>query len=149
MYGGETNYDLLWITRQLYTPKDVELSLVDKVQLTINFSKAYQKIEEYPELKQLKKEIQRYHTVLTTFGLRDMMVRDEAYLPASIKIKLLLKNVLLLLVLSIFALPGGILMAIPGLICTIIARRSAKDDVKHSLVKITGKDVMLSVKVLI
>lgn len=149
MYGGETTYDLLWIARQLYTPKNVNLNLLDKVQLTINFSKAYQKIGDYPELVSFKEECERYRKILNAFGIRDSMVRDEAYNSIRKKLTLFIKNLLFVLILIIFALPGGVLMLIPGYICSFLGKRNAKKNVKESLVKISGKDAMLSTKVYI
>lgn len=147
MYGGETTYDLLWIARQLYSPKNVNLNLLDKVQLTINFSKAYQKINEYPELVAMKEECERYRKILNAFGIRDSMVRDGAYIPLKVKLTMIIRNLLFVLLLGIFALPGGILMLIPGYICSFLGKKNAKKNVEESLVKISGKDAMLSTKV--
>lgn len=145
--GGETSYDLLWIGRQLYTPKDLQLSLTDKAQLTVNFSRALRHVDEYPELQATKKELCGYREILNTFGFRDEMVRDDWHTFSYRKrLSEFIGTLIYLLVISVLALPGGVLMLIPGALCTGLAHWQAKKALANSAVKIKGRDVMLTAK---
>lgn len=145
--GGETSYDLLWIARQLYTPKDLQLSLPDKAQLTVNFSRALRHVDEYPELQSTLKELSGYREILNIFGFRDEMVRDDWHTFSYRKrLSEFIKTLIYLFVISILALPGGILVLIPGGICTGLAHLQAKRALANSAVKIKGRDVMLTAK---
>lgn len=86
--------------------------------------------------------------ILSSFGIRDEMLRDDwRGLHPTRRIIELIKNTIELLILAAVALPGGLLVVIPGGMCRLFAQYRARSALKSSTVKIKGYDVMLTSKV--
>ncbi|KAH9981321.1 glycerol-3-phosphate O-acyltransferase [Lactifluus volemus] len=144
------DYDTLMLiqaARRLYRPPGQRLTLSQVVELNKRFLHGYSVFKDEPRLQALLSNVLKYNRLLRDLGLRDHQVPGAQR--ASWKaLCLLLYRVGLLSVWSIFALPGVILNGPIFLFASIYRRREPKA-LAASSVKVHGRDVIASWKVLI
>ncbi|KAG0141415.1 hypothetical protein CROQUDRAFT_292770 [Cronartium quercuum f. sp. fusiforme G11] len=134
--------------RRLYKPPDRHVSLGTVVELNKRFITGYLKYQNEPKVKALKLKVLEYNKSLGYLGLKDHQV-DKVN-------KLWWKSLLLLFFRAglvtgwgVLALPGVVLNA-PMFICaSIVSRKKAKEALAASTVKIAGRDVLATWKVLV
>ncbi|KAH9048128.1 glycerol-3-phosphate O-acyltransferase [Lactarius hengduanensis] len=149
------DYDTLMLiqaARRLYKPPGLEhLTLGQVVELNKRFLHGYNVYKDDPRLQALLSNVLKYNRLLRDLGLRDHQVpRAKTSKRASWKtLGLLLYRVGLLSVWSTFALPGVILNGPIFLTASILSEKKAKEALAASVVKIHGRDVVASWKVLI
>ncbi|KAI0256667.1 glycerol-3-phosphate O-acyltransferase [Lactifluus subvellereus] len=145
------DYDTLMLiqaARRLYRPPGQHLTLSQVVELNKRFLHGYSVFKDEPRLQILLSNVLKYNRLLRDLGLRDHQVPGAQR--ASWKtLGLLLYRVGLLSVWSIFALPGVILNGPIFLFASILSKKKAKEALAASAVKIHGRDVIATWKVLI
>jgi glycerol-3-phosphate O-acyltransferase / dihydroxyacetone phosphate acyltransferase len=135
------------------------------VELNKRFISGYLHFKDEPRVQQLRVNVMKYNRLVRDLGLRDHQVSQakRAYWKT---LGLLLYRTFLLSAWSVFALPGVILNGPIFLAATIISRKKAKglpiysdmsripltsysEALAASTVKVAGKDVLATWKVLI
>ncbi|KAI0006004.1 glycerol-3-phosphate O-acyltransferase [Russula compacta] len=145
------DYDTLMLiqaARRLYRPPGQHLTLSQVVELNKRFLHGYSVFKDEPRLQALLRNVLKYNRLLRDLGLRDHQV-SRAQKASWKTLGLLLYRVGLLSAWSIFALPGVILNGPIFLIASILSKKKAKEALAASVVKIHGRDVIASWKVLI
>lgn len=145
------DYDTLMLiqaARRLYQPPGQHLTLSQVVELNRRFLHGYSVFKDEPRLQALLSNVLKYNRRLQDLGLRDHQV-PRAQRASWKTLGLLLYRVGLLSVWSIFALPGVILNGPIFLTASILSKKKAKEAVAASVVKIHGRDVIATWKVLI
>mmetsp|Transcript_56832 Transcript_56832/g.124670 ORF Transcript_56832/g.124670 Transcript_56832/m.124670 type:complete len:650 (-) Transcript_56832:197-2146(-) len=149
---------LFWTLRRLYVPTKAKIDSVAKQRLTRGFAEQYDKFKENPEVVQCLKSVSQYTDLLKQYGLRDYMVAKrmrEAVESGSGQVvdnmelySRLLYRLCLLIVWGLLWVPAGLLALPHVLISKHVAHKKAKEAVKNSSVKIAGRDVLGTWKVL-
>ncbi|KAI0273599.1 glycerol-3-phosphate O-acyltransferase [Gloeopeniophorella convolvens] len=149
------DYDTLMLiqaARRLYQPPGMlpgqHLTLSQVVELNKRFVNGYNHLKDEPRLKTLLSNVLKYNRLLRDLGLRDHQVQ-RVQKGGWRTLSLLLYRVGLLSVWSVFALPGVILNGPIFLSASIMSQKKAKEALAASVVKIHGRDVIASWKVLI
>lgn len=145
------DYDTLMLiqaVRRLYKTPGQHLTLGQVVELNRRFLEAYEHFKNEPRIQDLRKDVLKYNRLVRDLGLRDHQVpRAEK---ASWKTAGLLTYRLgLLIVWAILALPGTVLNSPMFILASIMSRRKAKEALAASTVKVAGKDVLATWKILI
>eukprot|EP01127_Copromyxa_protea_P006677 TRINITY_DN16678_c0_g1_i1.p1 TRINITY_DN16678_c0_g1~~TRINITY_DN16678_c0_g1_i1.p1 ORF type:complete len:589 (-),score=88.36 TRINITY_DN16678_c0_g1_i1:40-1578(-) len=137
------------LARKLYQG-DVVLTPEKYIELHHRFLEGWQKFGDHPEVKQARTELQEYLEDLNALGLRDKHIEVEASHDSGTytKILIFLRSCLVVLTLGL-ALPGSILNLPIGICARLSASKHAAEALKRSDVKITGKDVIASKKVVV
>ncbi|KAI0818588.1 glycerol-3-phosphate O-acyltransferase [Irpex lacteus] len=145
------DYDTLMViqaARRLYKTPGQHLTLGQVVELNKRFLEGYMHFKDEPKVQQLRTDVLKYNRLIRDLGLRDHQIPNAR--PASWKtLGLLLYRLLLLFVWTVLALPGVILNGPIFLTASIISRKKAKEALAASVVKIAGRDVLATWKILI
>ncbi|KAE8209006.1 hypothetical protein CF327_g6956 [Tilletia walkeri] len=139
---------LIQAGRRLYTPSGTHASLGQVVELNRRFIMGYNKFKDEPRVGALKEDVLKYNRMLSAYGLRDHQV-ERAHRAGWRSLGLLLYRVGLLCIWSSLALPGVILNAPIFIVAKLIARKKAKEALAASQVKLQGRDVLATWKVLV
>ncbi|MBW0505626.1 hypothetical protein O181_045341 [Austropuccinia psidii MF-1] len=145
------DYDTLQViqaARRLYRPPDRHLSLATVVELNKRFITGYLRYKDEPRVIALKTKTLEYNKTLSYLGLKDHQVEkiNRSWWKSLI---LLCFRAGLVTGWGVLALPGVVLNA-PMFICAkIISRKKAKEALAASTVKIAGRDVLATWKVLV
>ncbi|KAI0093631.1 glycerol-3-phosphate O-acyltransferase [Irpex rosettiformis] len=145
------DYDTLMViqaARRLYKTPGQHLTLGQVVDLNKRFLEGYMHFKDEPKVHQLRTDVLKYNRLVRDLGLRDHQIPNAR--PASWKtLGLLLYRLLLLFIWTVLALPGVILNGPIFLTASIISRKKAKEALAASVVKIAGRDVLATWKILI
>ncbi|KAF8654085.1 hypothetical protein AX16_003618 [Volvariella volvacea WC 439] len=145
------DYDTLMLiqaVRRLYKTPGQHLTLGQVVELNRRLLNGYTHFKDEPRVQKLREDVLKYNRLVRDLGLRDHQVPRAQ--KASWKVLgLLTYRLLLLLVWTILALPGTILNGPMFILASIISRKKAKEALAASVVKIAGRDVLATWKVLI
>lgn len=145
------DYETLMViqaARRLYKTPGQHLTLGQVVELNKRFLEGYLHFKDEPKIQKLRDDVLKYNRLLRDLGLRDHQVPKAQ--PASWKtLGLLLYRLLLLFVWTVLALPGLILNGPIFVTASVISRQKAKEALAASVVKVEGKDVVATWKVLI
>jgi glycerol-3-phosphate O-acyltransferase/dihydroxyacetone phosphate acyltransferase len=134
--------------RRLYKPSQKKLPLTAVVELNRRLVIGYTQYKEDPRIVHLHASVTEYNRQLRLLGLRDHQV-DYAKFSTLKVIAMLINRVAKLCVLGLGALPGFILF-LPVFVATkIISIRKAREALKASTVKIQGRDVIATWKLLV
>ncbi|KAI0082693.1 glycerol-3-phosphate O-acyltransferase [Panus rudis PR-1116 ss-1] len=145
------DYETLMViqaARRLYRTPGQHLTLGQVVELNKRFLEGYLHFQEEPRVRKLREDVMKYNRMLRDLGLRDHQV------PLAKKtnwktLGLLFYRLLLLIVWTVLALPGVILNGPIFIAASIISRKKAKEALAASTVKIAGRDVLATWKILI
>ncbi|THY41951.1 hypothetical protein D6C99_07635 [Aureobasidium pullulans] len=145
------DYDTLMLiqaVRRLYNPKGKKLPLPMIVELNRRLVKGYTTYKDDPRIVNLKKSILAYNKELMMLNIRDHQV---SYAKFSIfKVLLTLFYRLgKLLVLAIAVLPGLVLFAPVFITGKVYSIKKSREALAASTVKIQGRDVMATWKLLV
>ncbi|KAL1743957.1 hypothetical protein HDZ31DRAFT_64566 [Schizophyllum fasciatum] len=134
--------------RRLYLQPGQYLSIDQVVRLSRRLLEAYFEFKDEPRIQQLRKDILDYNTKLRRFGLRDHQVppAEKQWGKAAV---LLVYRTLLLSVWAVLALPGTVLNSPIFILASIISAKKSKEALAASQVKVEGKDVLATWKVLV
>ena len=141
---------LIFLARRVYRPLHITLSEEQILRLNHLFSKGYAYVREKygspPEVEALIGELKMYNSMLESFGIQDSDLRLVHFSSMTFVLYSLIS--LILVVVSIAAaLPGLLVSLPPALYLKFKAERERKKALAGSVVKITGSDVMASIKV--
>ncbi|CAH7666101.1 hypothetical protein PPACK8108_LOCUS422 [Phakopsora pachyrhizi] len=145
------DYDTLQViqaARRLYRPPDRHVSLATVVELNKRFITGYLRYKDEPRVQALKEKTLEYNKALSYLGLKDHQVEkvNRRWWKSLI---LLFFRAGLVTGWGVLALPGVVLNA-PMFICaSVISRKKAKEALEASTVKIAGRDVLATWKVLV
>ncbi|GAA5938398.1 hypothetical protein JCM3775_000881 [Rhodotorula graminis] len=145
------DYDTLMLVqaaRRLYRPPGQNLTLGQVVELNKRFIVGYDAYKEDPRIKNLEHRVREYNTLLRYMGLKDHQV-DRIGRPRWRSFALLCYRLGLLGVWGVLALPGVVLNSPIFLAAKIISHKKAKEALAASSVKIAGRDVLATWKVLV
>ncbi|KAK7014890.1 hypothetical protein R3P38DRAFT_2998217 [Favolaschia claudopus] len=145
------DYDTLMLiqaARRLYKTPGQHLTLGQTVELNRRLLEGYIHFKDEPQVQKVGKDVLKYNRLLRDLGLRDHQV-PRAQKARWKTLGLLTYRVSLLTVWTAFAIPGTALNAPVFLLAAIISRRKAKEALAASTVKIAGRDVLATWKILI
>jgi len=145
------DYDTLMLiqaARRLYQPPGQHLTLGQVVELNKRFLLAYSYFKDDPRIQALRDKVLKYNRLLRDLGLRDHQV-PRAQKASWKTFGLLLYRVFLLLAWTIFSLPGVVLHAPIFVTASVVSKIKAKEALAASVVKVAGRDVLATWKVLI
>ncbi|KAL4067595.1 hypothetical protein V8B97DRAFT_2092053 [Scleroderma yunnanense] len=145
------DYDTLMViqaARRLYKTPGQHLTLGQVVELNRRFLEGYTHFKDEPRIQKLKVDVLKYNRLLRDLGLRDHQV-PRAKKASWKTLGLLLYRLILLFIWTILALPGTILNGPMFIIASVISRRKAKEALAASVVKVAGRDVLATWKILI
>ncbi|KAF8136325.1 glycerol-3-phosphate O-acyltransferase, partial [Boletus edulis] len=130
---------LIQAVRRLYKTPGQHLTLGQVVELNRRFLEGYK----------LGSDVLKYNRLLRDLGLRDHQVVPRAKKASWKTLGLLLYRFALLMVWSTLALPGVILNGPMFIVASVISKKKAKDALAASVVKVAGRDVLATWKILI
>ncbi|GAA6016576.1 hypothetical protein JCM10207_002847 [Rhodosporidiobolus poonsookiae] len=139
---------LIQAARRLYRPPGQTLTLGQIVELNKRFIVGYEVYKDDPRIQELERKVRDYNTLLRYLGLKDHQV-DRVGRPRWRSFFLLCYRLGLLSAWGALALPGVILNAPIFIAAKIISRKKAKEALAASSVKIAGRDVLATWKVLV
>ncbi|KAJ7343517.1 glycerol-3-phosphate O-acyltransferase, partial [Mycena albidolilacea] len=145
------DYDTLMLiqaARRLYKTPGQHLTLGQTVELNRRLLEGYIHFKDEPQVQKVGKDVLKYNRLLRDLGLRDHQV-PRAQKARWKTLGLLTYRLGLLIVWATFALPGTILNAPVFILAAVISRRKAKEALAASTVKIAGRDVLATWKILI
>ncbi|KAA1475269.1 hypothetical protein DENSPDRAFT_418220 [Dentipellis sp. KUC8613] len=145
------DYDTLMViqaARRLYHPPGQHLTLGQVVELNRRFLASYDRFKDEPRVQALRTRVLQYNRLLRDLGLRDHQV-PRAQKASWKTLGLFLYRLGLLSVWTVLALPGVVLNGPIFLLASIISQKKARDALAASEVKVAGRDVLASWKVLI
>lgn len=135
-------------TRRLYQPASRTLNSFELLEITRRFIKGYLAYRDEPRIQRLRDSILEYNKLLNHFQLYDHQVKNIQIgrLRAAI---LLGSRLAQLLVYGIFVLPGMILNLPAIAIIDYISKQKAVKAVASSTVKLRGRDVLATWKLMV
>lgn len=145
------DYDTLMLiqaVRRLYKTPSQHLTLGQVVELNRRLLEGYVHFKDEPRVQKLRTDVLKYNRLLRDIGLRDHQV-PRAKKASWKTLGLLSYRMILLIIWALLALPGTILNAPMFITASILSRKKAKEALAASVVKIAGRDVLASWKVLI
>lgn len=145
------DYETLMViqaARRLYKPSQKKLPLPYVVELNRRLIKGYETYKDEPRVKQLRESVAAYNKQLRLLGLRDHQVEYAKFSVPKVVLTLVYRAVKLV-VLAFCALPGFILFSPVFAATKIISHRKAKEALKGSTVKVQGRDVIATWKLLV
>jgi glycerol-3-phosphate O-acyltransferase/dihydroxyacetone phosphate acyltransferase len=145
------DYDTLMLiqaARRLYNPTGKKLPLPMVVELNRRLVKGYTHYKDDPRIISLKKSVIDYNKQLRYLNLRDHQV-DYAKFSVPKVIFLLFYRLGKISVLSIGVLPGLVLFAPVFVASKIISIKKSREALAASTVKLQGRDVMATWKLLV
>ena len=134
--------------RRLYRAPGQSLSLGQTVELNRKFIMGYLQFKDEPRVVKLRDEILRYNKKLRYAGLRDHQV-ERATRAGWRSLGLLAYRLGLLGLWGGLALPGAVLNSPIIVLAKIISHKKAKEALAASQVKVAGRDVLATWKVLV
>ena len=139
---------LMQATRRLYQPQSRQLSTFELLEVTRRFIKGYLTFKDHPKIRQLMNAIIEYNKVLKHFSLFDHQVRtfQLSRLGALARFS---SQLLLLILYSVALLPAFLLNLPALLLIDWISKKKAKRAVATSTVKLKGRDVLATWKLMV
>lgn len=142
------NPQAIQTVRRLVTPLNVKLSVHQKLDITRRITSYYLAHQDSPEMKAIVERCTDYNDELLALNIRDHQVM-KAPVGVLSTAWLLAKRFTQLVVGGILAIPGLPLNVPIGLLAQSISKAKAVEAKKASTVKLEGKDVIASWKVLV
>ncbi|KIJ44372.1 hypothetical protein M422DRAFT_252379 [Sphaerobolus stellatus SS14] len=145
------DYETLMViqaARRLYKTPGQHLTLGQVVELNKRFIEGYMHFQHEPRVQKLREHVIKYNRAVRDLGLRDHQV-PRAKRAGWKTLGLVTYRILLLSAWTVLALPGVVLNGPVFLLASIISRKKAKEALAASTVKIAGRDVLATWKVLI
>lgn len=145
------DYDTLMViqaARRLYSPTGKKLPLPIVVELNRRLAMGYEKYKDDARIVHLQESVKEYNRQLRYLSIRDHQV-GYARLSWPKVVLTFFYRLAKLLVLSAGVLPGLVLFAPVFIATRTISRQKAKTALAASTVKIQGRDVMATWKILV
>ncbi len=134
--------------RRLYTPPGQHVGLGQVVELNRRFIMGYLKFKDEPRVQKVKNDVMRYNVKLRYAGLKDHQV-ERATRAGWKSLGLLGYRIGLLGLWGGLALPGVVMNSPIFILAKFISIRKAKEALAASQVKLKGRDVLATWKVLV
>lgn len=134
--------------RRLYKPAHRKLHISQVVDLNRRFVIGYNLFKDEPKVKELQQKVLAYNQLVKYHGLRDHQVPRMSLKSPSI-LALLMYRILLLIIWGLLAFPGAILNLPVVIVAKVISAKKARKALQGSTVKIAGRDVLATWKILI
>ncbi|GAB5359032.1 hypothetical protein AAMO2058_000509600 [Amorphochlora amoebiformis] len=143
--------------RRLYWHQSRRMTPEERFALTNAFAKGYPKVKDKPEVKKLYSKVQEYRTMLKDYAISDYRVSmvetagdDQVnVLGGNFLIGLIIYRSIILLVYFCAAIPGSVAAAPYFLVSNYISSQKAKEAAAKSSVKIAGRDLIATWKLII
>ncbi|ODQ53309.1 hypothetical protein SAICODRAFT_34804 [Saitoella complicata NRRL Y-17804] len=145
------DYDTLMVVqaaRRLYKPSHKKLPLAKVVDLNRRFIAGYTHFKDDPRVQHLRKGVLDYNRQLSLLGIRDHQVQNARY-HFLVVLCMMIYRIIKLIVLTVGALPGFVLFAPVFIATKVISKKKAKEALEASTVKIQGRDVLATWKLLV
>lgn len=145
------DYDTLMLiqaVRRLYKTPGQYLTLGQVVELNRRFLEGYTHFKDEPRVQKLRTDVLKYNRLIRDLGIRDHQV-PRAQKASWKTLGLLVYRLVLLMIWTSLALPGVILNGPMFILASIISRQKAKEALAASVVKVAGRDVLATWKILI
>ena len=145
------DYDTLMViqaVRRLYKPKGKKLPLPMIIELNRRLAQGYRQYKDDPRIINLKKDITDYNKQLWLLGIRDHQV-EYAKLSVPVVLFTLVYRLVKLALLAIGTLPGLVLFAPVFIATKVISIKKSREALAASTVKLQGRDVMATWKLLV
>jgi len=145
------DYDTLMMiqaSRRLMSLPGQHLSLADKVEQNRKLIMGYMQFKDHPKVVALREAVVTYNKHLKQVGIRDHQV-ERANRSILRSLALLLYRLGLLCFWGGCALPGTVLNAPVIILAKVVSHRKAKEALAASQVKLYGRDVLATWKVLV
>ncbi|KAK4154975.1 hypothetical protein C8A00DRAFT_32245 [Chaetomidium leptoderma] len=145
------DYDTLMViqaARRLYNPTGKKLPLPVVVELNRRLAKGYEKYKDDERIVRLKKSVTEYNKQLRYLNIRDHQV-EYGKMSWPIVVLTFFYRLAKLIILSLGVLPGLFLFSPIFIATKYISNQKAKTALAGSTVKIQGKDVMATWKLLV
>ncbi|KAK3381419.1 hypothetical protein B0H63DRAFT_204045 [Podospora didyma] len=145
------DYDTLMTiqaARRLYNPTGKKLPLPVVVELNRRLALGYEKFKDDERIVKLQQSVKEYNRQLRYLNIRDHQVQYAKMSWPKVVVSFFYR-LSKLLVLSAGVLPGLVLFAPVFIATKVISRRKAKAALAGSAVKIEGRDVMATWKLLV
>lgn len=139
---------LIQAARRLYNPTGKKLPLPMVVELNRRLVKGYQHYKDDPRIVNLKNAVNDYNKRLWLLGVRDHQV-EYAKFPIIKVVSTLIYRLSKLAVMAIGTLPGLVLFAPVFVATKIISIKKSREALAASTVKLQGRDVMATWKLLV
>ncbi|CEP11763.1 hypothetical protein [Parasitella parasitica] len=145
----QTLLQLIQAARRLYKPAHKKLHLSQVVDLNRRFLIGYNIFRDDPKVMELQQRVMAYNQLLKYHGIKDHQVSKTSNENNGRLLWLLIKRIFILVILGLWAFPGGILNLPVVIVAKVISQKKAKDALKSSTVKIAGRDVLATWKLLV
>ncbi|KAJ3225701.1 hypothetical protein HDU78_010576 [Chytriomyces hyalinus] len=145
------DYDTLMLiqaARRLYRPIHMKLTIDETVYLNRRFAEVFSKFADDPLVLDTMDRVKEYNGLLKSYGIEDHQVMRTSFGKRVAARKFILR-VVEAFFLFVFAAPGALLHAPIALIAKKISNQKAAKALRESSVKIEGRDVMATWKVLV
>ncbi|KAI9473901.1 MAG: hypothetical protein EXX96DRAFT_579809 [Benjaminiella poitrasii] len=147
--GSYETLMLIQAARRLYKPAHKKLHLSQVVDLNRRFLIGYNLFKDDPKVIELQQKVMAYNQLLKYHGIRDHQVSKTNKENNGRLLWLLIKRIFLLIILGLWAFPGAILNLPVVIVAKIISQNKAQAALKSSTVKIAGRDVLATWKLLV
>ncbi|RFU31674.1 hypothetical protein B7463_g4701, partial [Scytalidium lignicola] len=145
------DFDTLMViqaARRLYNPTGKKLPLPVVVELNRRLVKGYTHYKDDPRIVSLKEAVSQYNKQLRYLNLRDHQVEYAKFSIPKVVFTLIYR-VLKISILSIGVLPGLILFAPVFIATKVISKKKSAEALAASTVKLQGRDVIATWKLLV
>ena len=139
---------LMQAARRLYQPQSRKLSTFELLEVTRRIIKGYLTFKDQPRIRKLMDAILEYNKVLKHLQLYDHQVSTLQLTPLRAATRFV-SQILILLLYAITILPGLLLNLPAMIIIDQISRRKAERAVARSTVKLKGRDVLATWKLMV
>lgn len=134
--------------RRLYKPAHRKLHISQVVDLNRRFIHGYERYKDEPKVKELEQKVLAYNQLLKYHGLKDHQV-DRTRVGGLWTFGLFCYRVSLLFFWGGLALPGFLLNLPVVIIARLISAKKAREALAASTVKLAGRDVLATWKLLV
>ncbi|KAJ3101157.1 hypothetical protein HDU97_001623 [Phlyctochytrium planicorne] len=139
---------VLQAARRLYKPIHTKLTIDQTVQITRKFVEGFNKYRSEPAVQELFLKVQDYNKLLKYYGIRDHQVMKTSF--GGLKaLALMLHRLVEIILLFSLAAPGAILHLPIAYIARSYSQKKAAEAKRESTVKLEGRDVVATWKILV
>ncbi|CAO0801443.1 unnamed protein product [Mucor circinelloides] len=139
---------LIQAARRLYKPANRKLHISQVVDLNRRFLIGYNMFKDEPKVKELEQRVLAYNQLLKYHGIRDHQVQ-KTKLGGKRTLYLIFKRFIIMTLLALLDFPGAILNLPVIVIARVISQKKADAALKGSSVKVAGRDVLATWKLLV
>ncbi|KAI7904725.1 uncharacterized protein BX663DRAFT_530203 [Cokeromyces recurvatus] len=147
--GSYETLMLIQAARRLYKPAHKKLHLSQVVDLNRRFLIGYNLFKDDPKVIELQQKVMAYNQLLKYHGIQDHQVSKTNKENNGRLLWLLIKRIFILIILTLWVFPGTILNLPVVIVARVISQNKAQAALKSSTIKIAGRDVLATWKLLV